>query len=101
GGNFYATQDERPAGHNAVDIPPLSHTQVAQEETRGASSSARNNRARSISDGFVILMLRSLPGITLTSTCSSRSTRLDSSVPAKPSSRALAKACLSKSKRNT
>ena len=45
-----------------------------------------------MSPGFVILMLRSLPSTTLTSTSSSRSTRLDSSVPVKPSSRAASKA---------
>src|SRR5713226_1046043 len=54
-----------------------------------ASSSARNNLARSMSVGFVILRLRSLPCTTLTSTCSSRSTKLDSSVPMNPSCRAI------------
>src|SRR5580693_3717186 len=50
--NLHSTQDERPAGPHAVHIPALSYSQIGQEETRGANSSARNKRARSISDGF-------------------------------------------------
>ena len=49
----------------------------------------------------VIDRFRSLPATTLTSTCSRRSTRLDSSVPTKPSSWALAKARSSSSRRKT
>ena len=74
-GAMRCTSQPRPSAKLAQDAIP-----------RAPVSSARNSRARSMSVGLVILMLRSLPCTTLTSTSSRRSTRLDSSVPVKPSS---------------
>ena len=68
GWNRNAAQDQRPAGSDAMNVPALPDSQVTQDDTRAVISSARNRRARSMSDGLVILMLRSLPGTTLTST---------------------------------
>src|SRR5580704_19514929 len=96
-----AAENERPPDYDAVHIPAQAGSDLHQDAGRAASSSARNNRARSISEGLVILILRSLPWTTLTSTSSSRSTRLDSSVPVKESDRAAANARFSKSKRKT
>ena len=73
GRNQNAAQDQRPARRDSMHIPALPDSEIGdagipQEETRAAISSARNRRARSISEGLVILILRSLPMITLTST---------------------------------
>src|ERR1700682_117170 len=96
-----AAQDQGPPQCGPMHVPSQPGAELAHGCTRPAISSARKCRARSMSDGLVILMLRSLPSTTLTSTCSSRSTRLDSSVPVNPSSRALSKAFFSSSNRNT
>jgi hypothetical protein len=67
-GNGDAAEDQGPARRDTMDIPALADSDKTQDGTLAAISSARNSRARSISDGLVILMLRSLPEITLTST---------------------------------
>ena len=67
-GNGDSAEDQRPAKRDTMDIPALADSDKTQDGTLAAISSARNSRARSISDGLVILMLRSLPEITLTST---------------------------------
>src|SRR5689334_17878572 len=87
-----ASEDQRTSRSDAVDIPPLpdpdrAHSGAPWVVVRRAISSRRKRCARSMSVGLVILMLRSLPGTTLTST-SSRSTMLLSSVAEKPSLRA-------------
>jgi len=68
GRNRDTAEDERPAGRDAVDVPALTDADETQDDALAASSSPRNSRARSISDGLVILILRSLPETTLTST---------------------------------
>src|ERR1019366_1551937 len=73
GRNRYAAQNQRPAGHDAMNVPTLAHPkvpgyQIAQDDSRMAISSARNSLARSMSESLVILIFRSLPGTTLTST---------------------------------
>src|SRR5579884_134413 len=100
-GDYDAAQDERPAGRDAVHIPAEASAQLAHEAGLPANSSERNSRAKSISEGLVILILRSLPCTTLTSTCSRRSTKLDSSVAMKASLCAASKARFSRSKRKT
>ena len=67
-GNGDSAEDQRAARRDTMDIPALADSDKTQDGTLAAISSARNSRARSISDGLVILMLRSLPEITLTST---------------------------------
>ncbi len=69
GRNRDAAQNHRPAGCDAMNVPALADSKLAQRsDARAVISSARNNRARSMSDGLVIFILRSLPGTTLTST---------------------------------
>src|SRR5579885_3107754 len=98
--NGDASQDERAAGSQPVNIPAQAGSDFAQERTSPAICSWKKRRARSISLGLVILMLRSLPSTTLTST-SRRSTRLASSVPVNPSLAADSNACISRSYRKT
>src|SRR6185437_16134212 len=83
--NGQAANDERLARHGAMNVPAKARPVFSQDATRPAVSLARIRRANSISDGFVILMLRSLPATTLTS-MSRLATKLDSSVPMNPSS---------------
>ena len=74
-----------------MHIPPeacANFGHLTHEAVSPATSSERNSRASSMSVGLVILILRSLPCTTWTSISSRRSTRLDSSVPVKPSLRA-------------
>src|SRR5271170_2130145 len=87
-GDGDSAENQRTARSESMDVPAEAHAGNDAGNDRGndtghdaASSSARNRRARSISVGRVILMFRSLPCTTLTSTCSRRSTRLASSVP--------------------
>src|ERR1019366_7559638 len=89
----HAAEDQRAPRHNPVHIPALPDPNAQ----RRAASCSKNSLAMSMSPGRVILMLRSLPKTTLISVWSSRSTRLDSSVPAKPSARAASIARLSTS----
>ena len=82
--NRDAAENQRTAGGDAVNVPALPDTGMSDaRRQRRAVSCSKNSRARSISLGRVILMLRSLPRTTLISTWSSRSTRLASSVPEK------------------
>src|ERR1039458_8972702 len=97
-GHRNSAQDQRSAGGETVYVPPEPRADFAQSPaslTVSARarpvSSWKNKRARSISPSLVILMLRSLPSTTLTST-SRRSTRLASSVPTNPSCRAASNA---------
>ena len=88
-GDGDASQNQRAARRKAMRIPAqaganFTHSNpIAHDAVSPASSSPRNSRASSMSEGLVILMLRSLPWTTLTSACSRRSTRLASSVPVK------------------
>src|SRR5436305_9476745 len=75
-----AAQNQRSARSNPVNIPSQAGSDFAQSAASLEISSRRNRWARSISVGLVILMLRSLPMTTVTST-SRRSTMLASSVP--------------------
>src|SRR5580704_2429849 len=65
--NDDAAQNHWTARGDAMDVPALADAET-QDSTRAVISSARNSRARSMSDGLVIFRLRSLPGTTLTST---------------------------------
>jgi hypothetical protein len=67
-GDGDAAEDQWPAWRDTMDIPALADSDKTQVGTLAAISSARNSLAKSISDGLVILMLRSLPEITVTST---------------------------------
>jgi len=62
-----AAQNERPSRHQPVDVPADAGPELAHDTLRSAISSARNSRARSMSEGLVIFRLRSLPRTTLTS----------------------------------
>ncbi len=64
GWNRDAAQNQRPPRGNAVNVPALPDSRIQ----RRAVSCSKNSRARSISLGRVILMLRSLPSTTLIST---------------------------------
>src|SRR5689334_25361443 len=66
-GHGDAAQNHRPAGGNSVYIPAQARPDLAQERAL-RDSSRRNRWASSMSVGLVILILRSLPGTTLTST---------------------------------
>src|ERR1039457_1349335 len=78
-GDGDAAQNHLTAGGDAVHVPAQAGPNLAQERAPRVSS-RRNRCASSISVSLVILILRSLPGTTLTST-SRRSTMLLSSVP--------------------
>lgn len=72
--NGDATENQRTAGGDAMNVPTLSDTSVsdatvsdARRQWRAVSCS-KKSRARSISLGRVILILRSLPRTTLIST---------------------------------
>src|SRR5688572_14613498 len=84
--NGDAADHEWPAGGDPVVVPAQAGPELHHQAR--AVSCARSSRASSISAGLVILIFRSLPATTETSSSSSRSTRLDSSVPVKPSARA-------------
>ena len=89
-------------GRDAVNVPAQAGADIRSTARSSPRASFCEEQPRQFHVvGLVILMFRSLPCTTLTSTCSSRSTRLDSSVPVKPSSRAFSKARLSRSKRKT
>src|SRR5580658_10375754 len=88
-GYGHAAKDERPSGGDAMRVPADAGSN--QRPGSFAANSRKNRWAKSISPGLVIFMLRSLPSTTPTST-SSRSTKLDSSVPVKPSFCASSKA---------
>src|SRR6187549_2379938 len=84
--NGDAADNQRPAGGDPVVVPTQAGAKLHRHQAR-AVSCARNSRASSMSAGLVILIFRSLPATTETSSSSRRSTRLDSSVPVKPSAR--------------
>src|SRR5579872_4068519 len=86
-GDGDSAQNQRAAGGDAVDVPTEPGANLTQAELSLARSSCRKACASTMSPGLVILIFRSLPGTTVTST-SRRSTRLDSSVPMKPSAHA-------------
>ncbi len=69
GRNRDAAQNQRTPGRDAVHVPALADAEVITEQAqRRAVSCSKKSRARSISLGRVILILRSLPSTTLIST---------------------------------
>src|SRR5579883_1407942 len=90
-GNLHTCQNQRAPRFDTMRVPALTDAKRRLHQ-RGSSSVAlsrlRYKRASSMSLGLVILILRSVPSTTETSTCSSRSTSDDSSVPTKRSLRA-------------
>src|ERR1017187_5684173 len=79
-GDRDAAQNHGTAGGDAVHVPAQAGPNLAQERAP-RDSSRRNRCASSISLGLVILILRSLPGTTLTSTIAEALASLTNSHP--------------------